>query len=416
MSQQYRLFVGIDWAKEEHVICILDAGRKVLQEQKIEHSGKGISQLAELLAKLSESQPATVAVSIETPRGAIVETLVERGFAVYSLNPKQMDRFRDRHTVAGAKDDRRDAFVLADSLRTDLHLFHKVKLDDPLVIRIRELARAEEDIVHDQVRNGHQLQDLLNRYFPQMLKLCASVDEPWFWDLLELVPLPGGKVSTSKITKLLKESRIRRLDGEAVRQVLEEQALQLAPGAAEAASEHVLLILPRLRQLDQQRKELVGRTKGLLEQMGSEGQYAEHRDVSILLSLPGIGRGVTVTMLAEASQLLAERDYHALRAYGGTAPVTKRSGKSKSVGMRRSCNPRLRDAIYHWSRVSTQCDEHSKQHYAELRGKGHSHGRALRGVADRLLGVLVAMLKSGTKYDANFKKPAKVTTEGLGSN
>ena len=228
--------------------------------------------------------------------------------------------------------------------------------------------------------------------------------------------LPGGKVSTSKITKLLKESRIRRLDGEAVRQVLEEQALQLAPGAAEAASEHVLLILPRLRQLDQQRKELVGRTKGLLEQMGSEGQYAEHRDVSILLSLPGIGRGVTVTMLAEASQLLAERDYHALRAYGGTAPVTKRSGKSKSVGMRRSCNPRLRDAIYHWSRVSTQCDEHSKQHYAELRGKGHSHGRALRGVADRLLGVLVAMLKSGTKYDANFKKPAKVTTEGLGSN
>ena len=96
--------------------------------------------------------------------------------------------------------------------------------------------------------------------------------------------------------------------------------------------------------------------------------------------------------------------------------MTKRSGKSKSVGMRRSCNPRLRDAIYHWSRVSTQCDEHSKQHYAELRGKGHSHGRALRGVADRLLGVLVAMLKSGTKYDANFKKPAKVTTEGLGSN
>ena len=420
MNEQYRLFVGIDWAKEEHVICILNAERKVLQEQKIEHSGKAIGQFAEQLRKLCEDQPATVAVSMETPRGAIVDTLVERGFAVYSLNPKQMDRFRDRHTVAGAKDDRRDAFVLADSLRTDLHLFRKVKLDDPLVIRIRELSRMEEDIVQDQVRNGHRLEDLLNRYYPQALKLCPSVNKEWFWDLLELEPKPGQKVSAAKVTKILKTYRIRRWDGEAVKQILEEKALQLSPGAAEAASEHVLMILPQMRQLEEQRKELVRRTKGLLEQMGTEGQYAEHRDVSILLSLPGVGRVVTITMLSEASQPLSERDYHALRAYGGTAPVTKRSGKSKSIGMRRSCNPRLRNAIYHWSRVSVQQDEHSKKQYAELRSKGHTHGRALRGVGDRLLGVLVAMLKSGTPYERNYKKPVKVsaegTSEGLASN
>ncbi len=77
----------------------------------------------------------------------------------------------------------------------------------------------------------------------------------------------------------------------------------------------------------------------------------------------------------------------------------RQSGKRTSVVMRKSCNPRLRNAIYHWSRVSTQCDARSKSHYAELRAKGHSHGRALRGVADRLLAVLIAMLSSGTTYD-----------------
>ena len=112
MDQQHRLFVGIDWAKDNHTICVLDAELKVVERRTIEHSGAGVGQLGDLLAKLCEGNVGCVAVAIETPRGAVVESLVERGFAVYSLNPKQMDRFRDRHTVAGAKDDRRDAFVM----------------------------------------------------------------------------------------------------------------------------------------------------------------------------------------------------------------------------------------------------------------------------------------------------------------
>jgi len=113
-------------------------------------------------------------------------------------------------------------------------------------------------------------------------------------------------------------------------------------------------------------------------------------------------------MLAEAAQVLAERDYQALRAYGGTAPITRRSGKSNQTLMRHSCNPRLRNAIYHWSRVSTQGDPRSAEHYAELRAKGHSHGRALRGVGDRWLAVLMAMLKSGTEYDPALRQKAAV--------
>ena len=112
LEQQYRFYVGIDWATEFHEVCVLDGERRVIDRKKVEHSGSGIAQFVEVLLKLSGNQPEQVAVAIEIPRGAVVETLVERKFHVHSLNPKQMDRFRDRHTVAGAKDDSLDAFVL----------------------------------------------------------------------------------------------------------------------------------------------------------------------------------------------------------------------------------------------------------------------------------------------------------------
>jgi transposase len=104
-------------------------------------------------------------------------------------------------------------------------------------------------------------------------------------------------------------------------------------------------------------------------------------------------------MLAEASRLLAARDYHGLRTQAGGAPVTRQSGKRLLVGMRDACNPRLRNALYYWSFISVRYDAHSRQHYQLLRGRGHSHGRALRGVVDRLLTVLMAMLAAQTTYD-----------------
>ena len=104
-------------------------------------------------------------------------------------------------------------------------------------------------------------------------------------------------------------------------------------------------------------------------------------------------------MLSEASQAIAERDYHALRCYGGAAPITRQSGKKKSVSMRQGCNERLRNALYHWSRTSVVWDPVSKNTYAQMRSRGHSHGRALRGIADRWLKVLVCMLRNNTLYD-----------------
>ena len=115
---------------------------------------------------------------------------------------------------------------------------------------------------------------------------------------------------------------------------------------------------------------------------------------------------VAATMLAEAHQALAERDYHALRAFCGVAPITRQSGKSSVVIMRRGCNGRLRNAVYHWARVSTMVDGHWRARYRALRERGHTHGRALRSVADRLLAVLIAMLRQGELYEAGRARRA----------
>ena len=104
-----------------------------MAERSVAHAGAALAEFVDWLVDLAGGQADRLSVAIEVPRGAVVEALVERGCQVYALNPKQLDRFRDRFTVAGAKDDRRDAFVLAASLRTDRPAFRRVRLDDPII-------------------------------------------------------------------------------------------------------------------------------------------------------------------------------------------------------------------------------------------------------------------------------------------
>jgi transposase len=332
---------------------------------------------------------------------------LERGYQVFSINPKQLDRFRDRHTVAGAKDDRRDAFVLADSLRTDLPLFRRLQQESATVVRLRELSRLEDDLIQDHNRLINQLREQLHRYFPQLLQLSAAAEDPWLWDLLEIAPLPAKacKLARGRIERVLKKHRIRRITAEQVMVALRATALEVAPGSAETASEHALILLPRLRLVRDQRLDIAARMESLLSDMSrpsaeSIDSSEQPTDVAILRSLPGVGRVIAGTLLAEASQAIADRDYDALRSYAGVAPITRQSGNKKIVVMRRGCNNRLRNAVYHWSRVATMCDERSRAYYAKLRSRGHSHGRALRTLSDRWLTVLVSILKKHEPFDS----------------
>ena len=138
MTEDIEWFVGFDWASQTHVVCLLDRNGETVGERKVAHGGADLSELCDWLVARSGAPPARIGVAIETPHGPVVETLLERGFAVFAINPKQLDRFRDRFTVAGAKDDRRDGHVLADSLRTDRRAFRRLAVDDPTLVELRE--------------------------------------------------------------------------------------------------------------------------------------------------------------------------------------------------------------------------------------------------------------------------------------
>lgn len=406
---EYLFYVGVDWATEAHRVVVLDAARRPVADRVVPHTGVALAALAEDLATQAAGEVARVAIAIEVPRGPVVETLLERGFAVFALNPKQLDRFRDRHSVAGAKDDRRDAWVLADALATDRAAFRSLCSDTPAVIRLRELGRTEDELQQELTRLANRLREQLLRFYPQALTLCPAAQEPWFWALLALAPTPAAAqaLGRKQVAALLRAHRIRRLTTDEVLAQLQVPAVHVAPGTAEAASEHIAWLLLRVRLVHEQRRECAQRLEQVLEALaeGELGQPGEQRDVTILRSLPGVGRVVTATLLAEAAAAVTTRDYHALRAQTGAAPITRQSGKRWAVGMRYACNGRLRTAVYHWARVSVQCDAHSCHHYAQLRARGHSHARALRGVVDRLLRILIVMLKTHTLYDPGRRRP-----------
>lgn len=414
MNGQKEKFVGVDWATEAHQICVVDADGVVEGERSVPATGAGLAELGEWLLRFVNGNAALLHVSIEVPHGPVVETLLEREMNVYAINPKQLDRFRDRFTVAGAKDDRRDARVLADSLRTDRSCFRKLRIDEPLVIELREWSRMTEDLQQERVRLGNRVREQLRRYYPQMLKVHGDVAADWFLDLWDLVPTPAAATQMREpaVRTLLELHRIRKTDGKTTLAMLRQKPVRVAPGTTEAAVAHIRAVSARLRLINEQLAEAHKRLDELTAALGRDalGQKREQRDVDILRSSPGVGRIVLATLLAEASQPLAERNYHALRSLSGVAPVTqnsgKRSGKRSKVIMRHACNMRLRDALYHWARVASQHDPVSRVKYAEFRKRGKTHGRALRGVADGLLKVACVMLRDGAVFDPERRRQA----------
>ena len=211
MQTIYKWFVGIDWGSEHHQVCVVNQQTDRLEERLIDHTGQGLAELVVFLKEIATGEAAAVAVAIEVPHGALVETLLSHGFQVFSINPKQLDRFRDRYTVAGAKDDRRDAFVLAASLITDLPSFRALTVESSFVIRLRELSRTAEDLEKEHRRLCNQLRDLLLRYFPAILQLSSAADDQWVWSILAIASLPeeAAKLKPTDIGKILKAHRIR---------------------------------------------------------------------------------------------------------------------------------------------------------------------------------------------------------------
>lgn len=417
MVEDVHWFIGIDWATQSHRAVLLDVEGSQVGEREFSHGGAGLTELCDWLLQKTGAAPEQIAVAIEMPHGPVVEMLLEHGFAVFAINPKQLDRFRDRFTAAGAKDDSRDALVLGDSLRTDRKAFRKLATDNPTVIELREWSRITDELQQERTRLANRLRQQLWRYYPQMAELTDDVGDEWFLALWHKVPTPAAaaKVTEKAVARILKDHRIRRLDAATVLQTLRKTALFVAPGTTEAACVHIRSLVARMRLVNQQIKEACNALDSLCAKLGApdeespSGQSHEQCDVTILRSWPGIGRIVLATLLTEAAQALQARDYHALRALAGVAPVTRQSGKKRLVSRRLACNRRLQTAVHHWSRVAIQHDAAARRCYDALRQRGRGHARALRSVGDRLLSALCATLKRQVLYDANRRSPQPAT-------
>jgi len=401
-------FVGIDWGPRAHDVCIVDATGRVCEQRQVEHTATALAAFVDAVIARAEGQPERVAVALEVPRGALVELMIERGLAVWAINPKQLDRFRDRFTAAGAKDDRRDAWVLADSVRTDRQAFRRVRLDQPLIIALREWSRMDEDLRVEYGQLTNRLRDLVHRIAPELLTLCPAADEAWFWALWRTADTPAAqaRLSERRLTQLLAAHRIRRLTAAEVREVLQRPQVYTAPGVVEAVAGHCQLVLRRLELVWTQRRECERQMARLLDTLEAQapaaGDQREHRDAAIVRSMPGVGTRVAAAVLAEASQPLADRAYHTARAWFGVAPVTRQSGRRRTVVMRYACNQRLRDAAYHWARGAMCWDPRSRAYYRALRARGLTHGRAFRTVVDRMLRVLFTLLEDGQLFNPHY--------------
>jgi hypothetical protein len=230
-EETIRWFAGIDWGSAKHQACLLDGAGKVVGERAFAHGGAGLAALCDWLVSMA-GDPGSVAVAIEVPHGPVVDALLDRGFAVYAINPKQLERLRDRISVAGAKDDRRDARVAAAGLRTDRHLFRRVLAGDPSVVELREWSRLAEELQHERVRLGNRVRQQLWRYYPQLLELSDDVTAEWVLALWSMAPTPAkaARLREAMLARLLRQHRIRKLDAQAALGILRQPAITVGAG------------------------------------------------------------------------------------------------------------------------------------------------------------------------------------------
>lgn len=408
--------VGIDWGAQEMSVCALDEAGKRLLKKDVVRSGEKIENLVERILALVEGDPEQLKVALEMPRASVIEALLARGIPVYTINPKQADRFRDRYTISGAKDDSLDAFVLADALRSDTHLFRQLRIEPEDVVLLRERSRAYEELTKQALALGNQLRALLCRYYKEVLDLKVPLHEtPWIWRLIEVAP-NADRLRAGKTTTLLRKLQTKR-GPKFPRDILKRletarqgRPLPMTRATRDALTERVKRLLPLLRATHRERKTCNHELGQLVTELTRDEGESEPTDMAILMSMPGIGHRIASVLFAEANVAIEGRKLQSLRRLTGIAPVSRRSGgrsKTPVVSMRRAAHRRLRDAVHNWIGIAIRYDERARELYERQRAKGNTYARALRTVADRMLAVLVAALRDRRLYDKTQRRLPK---------
>jgi transposase len=342
-----------------------------------------------------DDEDAEVVVGIETDRGPWVAALVAAGYTVYGVNPLQASRYRERHGVSGAKSDRGDAHMLTDMVRTDSHQLRAVAGDSPDAGAVKVVARTHKTLIWERTRQVQRLRHQLREYYPAALEAFEDLDAPDALELLGKAPDPAraARLTRAQVSAALKRARRRDIPGKAtaILAALRGEQLGQPPAVAAAYAATARSLIAVITILNEQVKVLQGQV---------EADFGRHPDAEIYLSQPGLGLVLGARVLGEFGDDPGRyASSKARKNYAATSPVTRASGKKKTVAARFVHNDRLIDALMAQAFTALNASPGARALYDAERARGTEHNPALRKVANRLVGILHGCLKTRTLYD-----------------
>lgn len=396
-----KTYCGVDWAEAHHDVTVIDETGKVLAHQRISADAAGLRALLELLAQEADDVR-SVPVAIETDKNLIVVGLQAAGVKVHAINPRACARYRERHSQSGGKSDPGDALVLANILRTDGHLHRPLPELSDAARAIKVLARQHQEAIWTMHQTTSRLRSVLLEFYPQALDAFPNLQHRSALTILEAVPSPrrARRLTMSRTVSLLRASGRGNRAGlaERIRSTLR------GPGVAqpEPVEEALALTAQTLIGILHQMHTSIGRLEEALDIA-----FTDHPASKIMEKVPGLGPVTGARILAETGDDPDRFTSAAnLRAYAGTAPVTRASGRSRYVKARRVRNKRLADACHWWAFSSLTHSPGARAHYDRRRAAGDHHNAALRHLANKLLGRLWWCLQHDVDWDERAAWPS----------
>jgi transposase len=381
-----RVCAGVDWAKDDHAVCVIDADGQVLDRFCVEHTSTGLKRLIAHLLKAGVSE-----VGIERGDGPVVDALLAAGLAVLVIAPSQVKNLRSRYGAAGNKDDRHDAYVLADVVRTDRRRLTPLTRSTPATIALRSTVRARRDLVEHRVAAANQLRAHLQVVFPGAVGLFTALDSQISLVFLERFTTQA-KADWLTVDRLDAWLRKVGYSGKTPPRVL-HQRLTAAPRGTIDTSAHAavtLAFVAVLRSLNTQIAALADKIATQLE---------VHPDAHIVTSLPRAGTLRAARLLAEIGDARGRfPTAESLACLAGVAPSTRQSGKTKAVTFRWAADKELRDALCDFAGDCRRANPWAENLYQRARGRGHNHPHAVRILARAWVDIIWRCWQDGTAY------------------
>jgi transposase len=389
VNQQH--FAGIDWATKTHAVCVVDQDGGIRARFEVTNTGKSFAGLVRRLVRL-----AVAGVAIERPDGPLVQAMLDAGLRVVVITPRQVKALPSRYSAAGAKSDPGDAYVLADALRTDGHRLAALTPDSDQTRVLQALSRTRKDLVKARVALCNQLSAQLERCFPGAVGLFARLDSKVAIAFLCRYPTSAAAAGLDAATLAAFLRRIgycgRRPVADLLGRLTGAPTAGISPLEPAGRAVCVTSLLDAIEVLAGREAELQAEIVERLEL---------HADRQVFVHLPKAGHGVRAArLLAEIGDVRARfPDEEALAALGGVAPVTRASGKTRSVGFRWACDKQLRDALIDFADDSRHASPWAAKVYADALARTRRHPHAVRILARAWVRVIWRLWQDGTAYD-----------------